>query len=272
MPSLTDHHSQETVKGILMGDSGSGKTASLSSLAKEGYKLMILDFDNGLDIMASLLKDDAKALQRVWYKTCTDKWQPTAGGYMMPKGTPKAWSTGIKALKDWKEEDSDESLGGIYDWGPDTVLVIDSLSFAARAAMHFHLHGVGRLGQTPWQSDWGESQRLVTGLLNTIYSADVRCNVICTAHIRYLGGEEDNTPARGFPDTLGKALPPEVNKYFNTVLLAKVQGSGEKAKRRIRTVPDSFIGLKNTAPDSLPAELPIETGMAEVFKAITKRK
>jgi len=274
MPSLSNHHSAKTVKGLLLGDSGTGKTASLASLARDGYNLMIFDFDNGLDIVASLLSDDPDAQNRVWFKTFTDAWQPNQAGKMIPSGRPKAWKQGISALKSWKEQDdegNEQDLGGMYDWGPDTVLVIDSLSFASKAAMNFHLHNVGRLGDQPQIQDWGEGQRLVNGLLNALYSADVQCNVICTAHIRYVGEDDETTPTRGFAETLGKALPPEVNKFFNTVLMSKIQGSGSKARRVIRTVPDSFVGLKNTAPKNLEAELDLETALSKVFQAIRNK-
>ena len=51
MPSLSQHQSAKITKLLLMGDSGTAKTGSLVSLVKEGYKLRILDFDNGLDAL-----------------------------------------------------------------------------------------------------------------------------------------------------------------------------------------------------------------------------
>ena len=40
-----------------MGDSGTGKTEALCSLVLAGYKLRILDLDNGLDIVKSYLTE-----------------------------------------------------------------------------------------------------------------------------------------------------------------------------------------------------------------------
>jgi hypothetical protein len=56
-----------------MGDAGSGKTGALASLAKAGQRLVILDFDNGLDILIGLLKNDQKALEHIYYETFTDE-------------------------------------------------------------------------------------------------------------------------------------------------------------------------------------------------------
>ena len=50
MPNLSKHQSSEFTKLLLMGDSKSGKTGALASLVLAGYKLRILDFDNGLEI------------------------------------------------------------------------------------------------------------------------------------------------------------------------------------------------------------------------------
>ena len=49
MPSLSAHQSNDYVKLLLCGDSGSGKSGALASLVGAGYKLRILDMDNGLD-------------------------------------------------------------------------------------------------------------------------------------------------------------------------------------------------------------------------------
>ena len=51
MPSLANHQSNQFTKLLLIGDAKSGKTGSLVSLVKAGYKLRILDFDNLLDIL-----------------------------------------------------------------------------------------------------------------------------------------------------------------------------------------------------------------------------
>ena len=51
MPSLDQHQSNDFVKLLLIGDSKAGKTGSLISLVKAGYKLRILDLDNLLDVL-----------------------------------------------------------------------------------------------------------------------------------------------------------------------------------------------------------------------------
>lgn len=266
MPTITSHHSKQAVKMLLIGDSGCGKTASLVSLAKAGYNLRILDFDNGLDIVSSLIQNESGAddiASRIRYQTCTDEMKTTAGGEVIPKGQPKAFATAMKLLNQWKEDDV--NLGNVSDWGTEDVLVIDSLTFLSNAAMRWHLFNVGRIGQ-PYQQDWLVAQRKVTQFLELLYSQSVSCNVVITAHIRYIDIAEQT---HGYPESVGRALPPQIPRYFNTVVQAKIAGAGKAAKRKIRIVPDTAIGLKNAAPQAFSdTELPLETGLADIFRAI----
>ena len=55
MASIRNHRASEVTKLLLVGDSGSGKTSSLASLANAGYNLRILDFDDGLAILPEYL-------------------------------------------------------------------------------------------------------------------------------------------------------------------------------------------------------------------------
>jgi hypothetical protein len=275
MPSIAQHHSKKSVKMLLLGDSGTGKTASLLSLALAGYKIRILDFDNGLDILSNLtedLTDAEKAIvaENVHYVTCTDKLKTNTAGFVLPDGTPGGYSKAMKMLNSWKEKDENgETIidyGNVSTWGDDEILVIDSLTFMGNAAMRLKLFQNGRAGQQPWQSDWGDAQRQVISTLDLLYSDAVSCNIIMTAHIKYQEMQEGEV--KGFPDSLGKALPPQIPRYFNTVVQTKIKGTGKSAKREIQIIPDSQIGLKNAAPKSLPASLPHMEGMAQIFKAI----
>ena len=268
MPNINQHHSHETVKALLIGDSGCGKTASLLSLAEAGYNLRIIDFDNGLDIVSSLLhksKNPEETAKHIQYVTCTDKMKTTKGGEIIPKGQPEAYAKAMKMLNKWEEDDG-TNLGNVMDWGSDTVLVIDSLTFLSNAVMRWHLFNVGRIGQ-PYQSDWLVAQRRVIQTLELLFSESLKCNVVMTAHIRYVDMADGQV--QGYPESVGKALPPQVPRYFNTVVQAKITGSGASAKRKIRIVPDTAIGLKNAAPHAFSnTELPLESGLAQIFEAI----
>lgn len=270
MPKLGDHQSKTTTKLLLIGDSGSGKTGSLASLAAEGYRLHIMDLDNGLDVLQNLLTDkssqyvkqNAKCVENVDFVTITDKMK-NINGRLVP-ATATSWTRAIKLLVDWT--DGDLKLGPITTWGPKDILVIDSLTMLSTAALNMILSMNARLGQRPHQSDWGDGQQLVEGLLQMLYDEGVQCNVIVCCHITFLG--EEGGPLRGYPNTLGKALPPKVGRYFNSALMARTMGQGTMQKRKILTNTSGIIELKNTAPMRVLPEYPLETGLAQYFAAV----
>lgn len=263
MPRLSQHHSQDAVKMLFIGDSGSGKTGALAALVMAGYELAILDFDNGLDILFNILRAQPNAeelLDRVYYETCTDKLK-TVSGLAVPDGVPKGWSKALKLLDKWKTDDYD--LGPVSTWGPNRVLVLDSLTFAGKSAYRY-VDAVNAFKDG--RQTYGEAQKQLEGCLALLYSDTIKCNVIVTSHITFVDMEGGFT--KGYPSSIGKALSPQIPRYFNSVIEAKTKGSGSSAKHVIITVPDGMIELKvPTLPGKIPAELPLETGLAKFFEA-----
>lgn len=269
MPSLTAHHSSEIIKMLYIGDSGAGKTGSLASLAGAGYNLRIIDCDNGLDPLANILQDPRSpypkgSAERVHFQTIREA-RKNVGGRMIPKSA-KAWNRAMTLLSHWKNEDGSEDLGPIADWGPRDILVIDSLSFLSQYALNAVLALNARLGQHPQLQDWGAGQTLVEGFLDSITSDDIGCHVILICHVAFIG--EDNGPTKGYPRTLGKALPPKVGTYFNNALMAQTKGQGANQRRVIHTNTTGLVELKNSAPLRVQKEYPLESGLADYFKAI----
>ena len=120
MPTLTHHQSNEFTKLLIEGDSGSGKTGALTSLVAEGYKLRILDFDNGLETLKQFVfKECPQNGDNVEFRTLRDK--RVAG----PEGpivrAPKAFIDCIKMLDRWKyklDDGTETDLGVPAEWGP----------------------------------------------------------------------------------------------------------------------------------------------------------
>lgn len=263
MPSLSNHQSAETLKMLLIGDSGTGKTGALASLAAAGYKLRVIDADNGLDVLANILSP-GKGLENVEYITVREAMKPIGGKLVAQSAT--AWPKITQTLGDWR--DGDIKHGPIMGWEKDVIFVLDSLSFTSDYAMNYILQLNGRLNQQPFQADWGAAQTLVENLLQFLTSDVIKCHVIVTAHITYLGNEGENATLQGYPRSLGKALPPKIGTYFNTMLLMQRVGMGSTAKQKIYTRPTQRIGAKNSAPLKVLPEYPIETGLADYFKAV----
>src|SRR6266702_6195951 len=126
MPTINNHQSNLFTKLLLLGDAKSGKTTALESLVAAGYKLRILDMDNLLDgLKDKVMRDCPERAGNVEFRTLRDKYATTPLG-MSIDGVPKAFTYAMKMLDRWKYDDVD--LGKPAEWGPDTILVVDSLS------------------------------------------------------------------------------------------------------------------------------------------------
>lgn len=277
MPSLDQHQSNVTTKLLLVGNSGSGKTGALASLAAEGYNVRVLDIDNGVDILVDLLtrKDStygSEAWRNVKYQTLTDQMKSVGGRLIPARAT--VWQKLTQQLVHWKVEgplidgkkEVLEDLGPIVSWTPKEVLVIDSLSMLGKAAMYSGMAMNNRLGQKPAWTDYADGQAILEPLLEMLYDDGVKCNVIINTHLHDTA--KMNEPSRLFPNTgTGRALEPKVGRYFNTILLAKKEGKSHK----IFTETSDPIDLKTPAPGRVRKSYPLETGLAEFFADIRKR-
>lgn len=213
------------------------------------------------------MKDKTK-LANVQFSTLTDKFIAGPKGPFCPVAT--AFSNGVQLLKHWKQRDpdSDEMLdfGKVTEWENDTILVIDSLTMLSQAALRWVLSTNNRAGQQPWMSDWGEAMDKVESLLGMLYSDNIKCHVIITSHITYIGSADEGT-LMGYPSSIGQKLLPKIPRYFNTVVMSKARPQGPKTKRFIRTVPEANFSLK-VPVKNFPAELPLDTGLRQIIDAV----
>ena len=293
MPTLSSHPSSSTLKMLLIGDSSSGKTGALASLAAAGYQLRIIDLDNGLDILRNYLtdpdspylKNNPDIVQNVRYVTLTEKMK-NMGGKIVP-ASATVWQKTIGLLADWTETDPETKevfkLGPITTWTSNDILIIDSLSFLSTAALYFNLQMQGALLATRTQNegrrDIGMAQNLLRDFLAMLFDSSVKCNVIVISHITFVdekggqpGIDENSTPGSGYPSAIGRALSPHIPRYFNSVLIARTIGAGTTAKHKIYTggqfINGQVVGAKTSAPLLVKAEYPLESGLADYFKAV----
>ena len=278
MPPLTDYQVDPLVKVLVIGNSGGGKTGALASLASEGYNLRILDFDNNLSILKNLLVNWKKngykedSISRVQSVTLTDSMK-AAGGKVFPSSAT-AWVRAVNLLDKWKI--GDEDLGSMTSWGPMDVMVIDTLTRMSESAYNFNLAMNNKLLNPPtgyeYQRLVGNTQgQLIEPFLHMLCSAEIKCNVIVNSHITYMdklgtnrGGQEEVIPQQGFPSSLGKALSPRVPRTFGSVIIAEKVG----LKHFITVKSPLNIDTKTSAPSNVLAQYPIETGLADYFKAV----
>lgn len=262
MASLAQHQSSEFTKLLLMGDSKSGKTGALASLALKGFKLRILDYDNGLDALAQVIKlKNPKMLENVEYRTLRDKRIASPLGPVI-SGTATAFIEGLRMLDNWKYGTVD--LGNPAKWGKDVIVVLDSLTFMADAAFNFREPLVPRSkdGKYDVRAAYKDAQDAIENVLALVTSESFETNVIVISHVKYV--QNPDGTKKGYPTAIGSALSPEIPRYFNSVALTQtVAGT-----RTIQTAATAMIDLANPASFKMLPTLPIETGLATFFDTL----
>jgi hypothetical protein len=178
----------------------------------------------------------------------------TPAGKLAPK-TATAWSRGVQYLG--------KVAKTLTPWD---VLVIDSLSFAGKAALRWVLQMNNRIQDNPQIQDWGQAMSAVENLVGMLTDPGLNTNVICTSHVQWVQ-DEGGGAIRGYPDVPGNKLAPTIPKYFNHVLGMKTVGSGQALKRTIHTSPFNSLELKNASPNLVKTTYDIGEGLAEYFRA-----
>lgn len=258
MPTLLDTSTSTVIKQLSIGQSGTGKSGSLASLAKAGYRLHILDYDAGLssrNALADALKDDKAALGRVRYESPRDTIAPVNG---IPKLKPPihAYKDAGKILTEWDA----------FNFTPDDILILDTLTTFSDAAFNEALVLGGRLNQRPQLQDYGWCADSVKLFIEMITAPDLNCHVIVNTHVRFFSADEESqTQATGLPNAKGQEISRVVSRYFNTVLYYRTVGSGPAARREICTKPQGVVEVKTAAPTSVKPSYPIESGLADLF-------
>lgn len=210
--SLKDDDLRTTFKRILLvGESGTGKTNFLGTMPKP----FVADFDNGLETLVG--KD-------VLYRT----YAPDADG----------WVAFAQELDTWRKQGP--------QYGCETF-ALDSLSFAADAAMLYVLRKNGRAGQQPQIADWGDAIRQIKDVLG--YLTTLPCHVAVTAHLQV---EKDELLGGIIyaPLIYGAELPRKIPAWFGEVYITTVQTKLEQGQPKslyvIQTAPDQRFKLVKT--------------------------
>lgn len=267
MPTLNKHQSNDYTKLLIEGDSGSGKTGALTSLVAAGYKLRILDFDNGLETLKQFVQRECPdKITNVEFVSLRDERKAGAEGPTVV--SPKAFIKAIKLLDRWKYKDdtgAEVDLGVPAEWGPDCILVIDSLTFMSDAAFDFRepLAPKSRDGKYDMRAVYGDAQSAIENVLALLTSESFRTNVIVISHIKYVDNPDGTR--KGYPTAIGSALSPVIPRYFNSVALCQTSAGG---KRTIQTAATAMIDLKNPKPFAMEKSYPIESGLADFFAVL----
>lgn len=285
MATLAAKTSDPLFKGLLVGYPGAGKTGSLACLANAGYNIRILDFDGNAAVLGEYVKPEFQP--NVEIVALEDRLK-MGSRKVETLGTPTAFATALKYLDNWKytEGDREVDFGPVNKWTSNDVLVLDSLTGAGRAAFRRTLHMNARTGdKLPRIQDWGSAMSDQEAMIEILTSAYVPCHVIVTAHLVMIGpdnveDEEDEVnktnkekaaklvPTKLFPSALGRTLPPKIAEHFPITILAESREKGNSTKRVLSFAPRKEVDLKLPWANRVASELPIETGLLEIFNAM----
>ena len=246
-------NSPRPVKLLYMGASGSGKTGSLVSLIEAGYDLRVIDLDKGIDPLVEFtLHQCPDKIDRIDVEQVSDVLKGGSTGIEIKKAT--GFINTMKLLSTWSDE-SDPA-----EWGLNTILVIDSLTRLSDYAFNYEKKlNPGVREPRQW---YNHAQQRLRQFFDMITSDAFSTNVILCAHVK----EQDTQDGmKQFPNTIGKALSPDIPTYFNNIICARRKGG---TKRVISTVPTAMLDLKNQKPFAFEGELPLETGMATIFETL----
>lgn len=258
MAPISSKAARSSVKLMLIGNSGSGKTGALTSLVKAGYKLRILDTDNGLDSLINHVKDECpELLDNIDYQSFRDPYTVGVTGPMV-KGQPKAAINLVKALDKWDDGSTPA------DWDDKTILVLDSLTgFGQSCYAWARAMNPTSKEKRQW---YGAAQELLESTIASLTAEAFMPHVIVITHID-MREQADGTVA-GFASAIGEALGPKLPRYFNTMILSETTGSGSSVRRTLRTRPTALIALKTPAPMRIDERYPIETGLHTLFEKL----
>lgn len=278
------------IKLINMGKTSSGKTTALASLCGAGYKVRLIDLDNGTPALIDILTGPKSiypkdSINNLRWKTFTEPMR-ILGGMIVPKGAT-VWQRAVNMLPDWKGDSCwrdgqvitcEDKLGDVATWGQDCVLAVDTLNTLGIAAMNFHLQMNGALGKKrssfEWQRDIGATQSLMDTFFQLINDTSLRCNVVLNTHM--MDGDENGNNIRDpeydgpvylYPTAIGRSISiggKSFVKYFNDLLLTKEEGS----EKRIYTKGVPYAGLKSSAPSKVAQSYSTKDGLAKYFEAI----
>lgn len=218
------------VNVLLVGATGTGKTHSIRTLVEQGLEVFVVFTEPGMEVLADIssdklhwryiapatpawadMLDSANKINKMTFKSLTDLSDINKSKYT-------EFLDLLTTLSNFKDDRTGKEYGAVDSWGPERVLVVDSLSGLNIMAMNLVT------GSKPVKSmaDWGVAidnlERLITKLC-----VDTKCHFVLTAHLER---ETDETTGGTslMAATLGRKLAPKLPRFFSDVIHVKRDG------------------------------------------------
>ena len=216
-------------KVLIMGESGTGKTYSIRTLAEAGLEVFVLFTENGQETLGDTdpaqvhwtyippappsfgeMLQMAKLVNTLSLKALSDHQDNTRSKH-------NQFYQMLSALTDFKCERTGESFGPVDSFGPGRALVIDSLSGLSLAAMSLVVGG----RPVRSQADWQIAMNMLEGFLNKL--CFLQSTVVVTSHVEREVDEVSGGTSI-MASTLGRKLAPKIPRFFSDTIHAQRSG------------------------------------------------
>lgn len=274
---------------MLLGRPKAGKTGAIACLLNAGFRVGVLDCDlnpEPLQVYGNQHPDNLSIIP------LRDRLYPQADGSLKAvdgKHEPQALLRAHRALDDWGKLDKDHPWGPVESWGPDHVLVLDSLTSFGDVALNNVLFVNNRQHGSMRRLEWGDAMRREGNFISWLAGPEFHCHFIPIAHIKLIGPQTEDQekgadsdlvkakvaiaaamaeelPTRWYPTALGRALPQEILHRVPAAVLVEQDELGE---RWIYTSPPDKMPIDLGAPVlGVKKKYPQATGLLDILEGV----
>lgn len=250
MAKLTEHPSDEKVNLLVSAPTGTGKTGVLSTLINDPeYRVIIFDFDNGLDILRDYCDRDAQS------RTLFRSYERDDA-----KNKPQAWIDFENDLYNGWTEDDGEVIPPLKQWPSHWVAVVDTLTFASEAVKNLI-----KFEEKKWtkqepmsQPMWGAAIQRMDMMIGFLTSSAVSASVIVNAHV-IVANDDVTGKEEWAPKAITRNSSTMIGSYFNNMFLLKLEKRKDQEPRLVfQTAPDLKMACKTARPNTLDKVVPAD--------------
>lgn len=247
---------------LLAGESGCGKTYSISTLLEAGIEVFLIATEpTGLDSIIDAIGQKNLSIEKFHYKQIT----PARAGFddlakivdkigaltydslskLAPQGDRRKskFIELVSTLNNFVDDRTGEAFGAVDKFGPNRAVVIDSLSGLNIMAMDL------AIGDKPTahQGEWGVAMGALEKLINSLTSG-LQCIFVLTAHLER-ETDELTGGTKLMASALGRKLAPKLPRFFSEVVHAyrtdkdfwwSTSSQNVVAKRRVLPLSDKI--------------------------------
>lgn len=266
------------LRAIIQGAPGSGKTALLASAANAGYRILLADFDHCPESLFAFTAPEHHA--NIYVIPFDDEVSFNAEEGI--SRNPKALIAFERFL--YTGRANGQEYGKPTEWGPETILCLDTLTALGDAAevRSLALNPTTREGRHLWQA--AQEQEAACQLM---VSNRMHCHSLVLSHVRLISpkaesGYKDETELQKqvkreraqleetgyFPTAVTPGIARNFVRHFPFALLVEEDlASKAVSKRVVRTVP--VLGYQIKCPVvGIADKLPIETALTTLLEKI----